>query len=131
MLPGQHLPVSSCNSAGFRLVFALAILVITWLTLTPSPGAVVTSVNDKLAHLVEFLVLAFLAHGSWPDYAFDWKFISPLAAFGLTLELLQYFIPGRYFSVLDFIADLGGIVLYILLIPLVSRAMENWRKPAP
>lgn len=130
MLPGQHLPVSSCNTAGFRLVFALVILIVTWLTLTPSPGVIITSINDKLAHMVAFFVLAFLAHGSWPDSAFDWKFILPLAAYGLILELLQNFIPARYFSVLDILADLAGIILYILLIPLISRMMKNTHKPA-
>lgn len=125
MLPGRHLPISPCNRAGFRLVLILALLVITWLTLTPSPGALTQSINDKLAHTLAFLVLAFLSHGSWPDQNFDWRFIVPLMAYGLLLELLQHFIPNRFFSLLDLIADWGGVLLYLALIPLVSRILKK------
>ena len=123
MMPSQHLPVSPCNTVGFRLVLALAFIIITWMTLNPSPGPITESVNDKLAHMLGFLVLAFLVHGSWPDREFGWKQILPLIAYGLAMETLQHFIPNRSFSLLDLVADIGGIVLYLLMIPLISRIL--------
>ena len=113
------LPISPCNTVGARLVLVLALLMITSMALTPTPGEVQQSVNDKLGHALAFLLLAFLVHTSWPRIQFGWRQFSALLGYGLALEVAQHFIPNRYFSLLDLLADLAGIALYILMIPLV------------
>lgn len=115
------LPISRCNTAGARLLLGLALLIITGMALTPSPGVIQQSVNDKLGHTLAFLVLASLTHASWPELKFSWRQIIPLASYGLAIEITQYFIPNRYFSLLDIVADCAGIGLYMLLIPLIIR----------
>ena len=113
------LPISPCNTVGARLVLVLALLMITSMALTPTPGEVQQSVNDKLGHALAFLLLAFLVHTSWPRIQFGWRQFSALLGYGVALETAQHFIPNRYFSLLDMLADLAGIALYILMIPLV------------
>lgn len=113
------LPISPCNTVGARLVLVLALLMITSMALTPTPGEVQQSVNDKLGHALAFLLLAFLVHTSWPRIQFGWRQFSALLGYGVALEVAQHFIPNRYFSLLDMLADLAGILLYILMIPLV------------
>ena len=122
------LPISRCNTAGARLLLGFALLVITGMALTPSPGVIQQSVNDKLGHLMAFLVLAFLTHASWPELKFSWRQIIPLATYGLAIEISQYFIPDRYFSLLDIAADCAGIGLYMLLIPLTIRLLRVFAK---
>lgn len=117
------LPISPCNTVGARLVLGLALLIITSLALTPTPGDVQQSINDKLGHTLAFLLLAFLVHASWPLIKFNWRQVSALLGYGLALEIAQYFIPNRDFSMLDMLADFAGIALYILLIPLLRLVL--------
>lgn len=70
---------------------------------------------DKLVHLIFFFVLCFLMIGSMrqhPNETLRKKriLISILVTFvyGLSLETLQYFIPGRNFDPLDVIANTAG-----------------------
>jgi len=119
------LPISRCDTVGARLLLGLALLIITGMALTPSPGFIQQSINDKLGHTLAFLVLAFLSHASWPELKFSWRQINPLLGYGLAIEITQYFIPNRYFSLLDIAADLAGIGLYILLIPLLRHLLRS------
>ncbi len=74
--------------------------------------------KDKLVHFVEYAVLgALCAHATlrtWPER--HWLRTTLLgaflaAAFGVTDELHQSFVPGRDADVLDIVADtLGGAV---------------------
>ena len=103
---------SPCNQAGARLALALALLVATWLMLTPAPPAAAGQVNDKLAHLLTFAGLAFLAHAGWPQQGFAPRLWLPLLAYGLAIEGLQSFVPGRSCSLFDWLADAAGLALY-------------------
>lgn len=121
----MKLPLSPCNQAGARLMLALALMIITWMALTPSPGVLQQSVNDKLGHTLAFLLLALLAHASWSHRHFDWRLALPLLGYGVAIECIQYFVPNRFFSLLDILADAGGIGLYWLLLPLLA----HWLSP--
>ncbi len=125
------LPISRCNTAGSRLLLGLALIIITSMALTSSPGQLQQSVNDKFGHALAFLVLAFLAHASWPQYKFNWRQILPLLGYGLAIETAQYFIPNRYFSLLDLLADAGGIALYLLSLPLVIYLLKLFSSNPP
>ena len=115
------LPISRCNTVGFRLVLSLSLLITSWLALTPSPVPLQESVNDKFAHGATFLLLSFLVHASWPQRPFLGKPLLLLASYGLLIEAVQYFIPNRFFSLLDILADAAGIGLYLLLMPFINR----------
>lgn len=104
----------------FRLGLVLALLLATWMALTPSapemPGQ-----SDKLVHLLTFAALAFLADFAFPRRGFDAGKFLPLLGYGLGLELLQSTLPLRYGSTADLLADAAGLALYALLLPLLRR----------
>lgn len=115
------LPISRCNTIGFRLLLALSIIIITWMAITPIPEGLQSSVNDKVGHLLAFLYLSFMTHASWSKDTFSWRLRLPLIGYGIFLEVAQYFVPERQFSVADIVADAAGVYLYLLLLPLVVR----------
>ncbi len=96
---------------GARFALALALIVISWLALTPSsppmPGQ-----TDKLAHLAAFLLLALLADRAFVRRGFDYLVILPLIAYGGALELIQGMLPYRFGSWADLAADAAGVLLY-------------------
>lgn len=77
---------------------------------------------DKFAHFSEFLVLgilltrAILGHG--PKISLSWAVILSIIIsvfYAAVDEGYQTFIPGRHVDLLDFAADVGGVVLGTLL----------------
>lgn len=75
----------------------------------------VLSASDKTIHIIVFFgfaVLMDLATSRKPFWL--WKGL-PLLIYGAGIEILQYFSPDRSFSVLDWLADLFGVLLYFLL----------------
>jgi len=71
----------------------------------------IVSISDKLNHTIAFFVLALLL-----DLSFDFKnkvyAISILMGYALAIEVIQYFLPTREFSLLDIFADAVGVVMY-------------------
>lgn len=119
------LPISRCNTVGFRLTLGIALLLTTLLAIAPQPEIIAREINDKLGHAAVFLVLAFLADASWPDLPFDWRKALPLMAYGILLECLQYFTPTRFFSGADMVADAVGIAAYLILSIIASQLGLN------
>ena len=73
------------------------------------------NISDKIIHAVVFFGFAMLLDLSSSRHPFWlWKGL-PLLAYGVFVEVLQYFTPFRSFSVLDMVADFSGIMLYFLL----------------
>jgi len=100
------------NTKTYRLLFLFALIATLILTLSVPVGIVKSGlINDKIAHGIAFFVLAFLySHSLGKDYAV--RTIMILASFGLFIELIQYFLPWRSFSLLDWLADIIGIIGY-------------------
>ena len=119
------MPITRCNSVGFRLMLGLALLIASIAMLTPGseqPGLFWQA--DKLAHLGVFMTLAFLADAGWPDSPFNGKKFLPLLGYGAAIELLQLTIPMRSGSLLDLVADVLGLLLYgLLILPL----LRHWK----
>ncbi|MCF6354820.1 MAG: VanZ family protein [Candidatus Polarisedimenticolaceae bacterium] len=106
-----------------RILLFLALLVTTYATTAELTHPAVTGVNDKFAHLATFFILSLLADLSFQKRGFDWKVWTPLVFYGLLIEVIQYHIPYRSFSLLDWVADTSGLLIYILAIhyPLVRK----------
>ncbi len=117
------MPISRCGTAGFRLLLGLALVVVTWLALTPRPPQLPeVAYADKWTHLGTFLVLAFLADASWPERGFDAPKWGLLIGYGLAIELVQMRIGSRFFSLADLLADTVGIALYGAVVLRALRA---------
>jgi len=103
-----------------RVLLIAALLVSAYLALTPSVSPAIASWNDKVIHASGFLVLALLADFSFPHIGYRAAKFVPLFGYGVTLEILQHFMPPRTFSVADMVADAAGLAAYGLVLPLLS-----------
>ena len=110
------------NNKTYRLLFILAIIGTLVLTLGIPTGLAKTGlINDKVAHASTFFVLAFL-YSHTLGYKYGLQVILLLTAFGLMIELIQYFLPWRSFSWLDWLADIVGIIGY----DVIHRLKRIW-----
>ncbi|MDH3637472.1 MAG: VanZ family protein [Gammaproteobacteria bacterium] len=105
----------------FRIALGLALILVTHLTTTAHAYPGTDTVNDKLAHVVTFLVLAFLADFSFPRSEFGSVKVLSLLVYGLGIEIVQYFLPERTFSLFDLAGDGLGLAAYVGLVPLLRR----------
>lgn len=123
----------------FQLLWRLATLTWLWraafyslagfilfLATTPLDYPVPSSSWDKLNHVAAFGVLATLlslAHRPMGAVLQG----AALIAYGLLIEVWQYFLPERHFEWADLLADGIGIVLGLLFMAVVWRQMERLR----
>lgn len=116
--------MTTSNRSRWRppLIWAAAILVMTsW----PSPGGIpdVTGI-DKLAHFGAYAVLGVLvARALLPNRqlaALAVAFVG-IAGFAALDELHQRWIPGRDADVADWIADLSGALVGLVVAPTILR----------
>ena len=71
--------------------------------------------NDKVIHAVVFFGFALLMDLAISRHPFWlWKGL-PLLIYGAMIEIMQYFSPERSFSLLDWLADFSGILLYFII----------------
>ena len=110
---------------GLRLSALVYTLLLNWQLLTP-----VTIVQaggwDKLFHFSGFFVLAGMLAQGWQQLSCVQWFTSLLLYAALT-EVLQHFIPGRSFSIMDWLANGLGIATGLLLSYLLSKSWPRLR----
>ncbi len=105
----------------FRTLFFSALVSISILAILPDYNALppIVSVSDLLNHAAAFSVLAIL-------YAFAYSNHTPkriaitLIAYGVLIEAVQVFLPTRYASFEDIIADSVGIIVGVLIMKIRS-----------
>ncbi|MEZ4951590.1 MAG: VanZ family protein [Saprospiraceae bacterium] len=100
------------------ILWAIFILIVSWnvagINLPPSLMDLVST--DKAAHFTVYAVFSgallwgFDRNGWFPAF---WKLgflvILTCAFYGVVMEILQYyFFPGRYFEILDIVANISG-----------------------
>jgi glycopeptide antibiotics resistance protein len=106
-----------------KVLLVLAIGVILWLALHPSPPISGWQL-DKFNHLAAFFVLTLLADYAFPSAAVTAVKLLPLLSFGVLIEVLQYWVGYRYFEWLDVMAGAAGIVLFWLLRGALRRTFD-------
>ena len=118
------MPISHCNSVGFQLLFAIAMLIASVAMLSPTTPKVDIEFDylDKLVHLGTFAVLAFLLDSGWSESSYSFKKWGSLLIYGLAIEVAQHYIPNRGFEWMDWVADGAGLVFYgFFILPLLRR----------
>lgn len=96
----------------WRVCFWLCFALTSYLSLMPQeflPSGI--NIWDKLSHSIAFAALALSAALGWPEKGFVRSVLIPLLLFGILVEIIQYFVPGREFSLLDMLADAVGIFI--------------------
>ena len=89
-----------------RIAFYAAAALVGVLSLVPSTTLPSTSIGDKMEHVIAYAVLGLLGAASSERRIM--RVILGLAAFGLAIEMLQTFSPGRSPDLLDVAADIAG-----------------------
>jgi VanZ family protein len=97
----------------FQIAFFLCLAVIEFLATTTQEISLVSSIWDKANHFTAFFVLYILLSLGYSTLG-TWLKIAILLAFGMQIEIVQSFIDGRYFSMLDVFADSIGILLGVI-----------------
>lgn len=110
----------------FRAAFVVLLALATWLSLTPSPIQVGPS--DKLDHLAAYYVLALAADFAFPAAGFYLLKALPLFAYGVLMEVLQHYVPGRSAEATDAVADAAGILLFAASVPVLKRVSPFSRR---
>lgn len=105
------------------LVYALLVLAVSSLPNLKSPDTGGLPF-DKVAHVAEYAVFALLASRSMRRWVKNrvllWVF-TLTAVFALVDEYHQQFIPGREFDPLDYVANVAGAVLGLVLVLIIRR----------
>ena len=102
-----------------RLGWIAAVLIVFWQATLSNPAAATTQINDKLGHFLVFFVLCYWGGWAWKQQQARYYLVGFLLLFGLAIECVQYVIPMRHFSLMDWLADIGGVVFCQLI----------WRQP--
>jgi VanZ family protein len=89
-----------------RVAFYAAGALVAAVSLVPSTTVPPTSIGDKVEHVIAYAVLGLL--GAASSERGIKRVILGLAVFGLAIELLQTFSPGRSPDLLDVAADIAG-----------------------
>lgn len=98
-----------------RVSFTVCLIVIEFLSTTIVEIKAVENSWDKLNHFSAFFVLYMLMHFAYKDFSIYIK-VFLLFIFAVHIEIVQIFIPGREFSILDIAADVIGILMGTLIV---------------
>lgn len=102
----------------------LALIVSTTFSLIPSQEVPAGFAWDKLNHWSAFFILTFLACHAYPQRLF-WQIALALLAYGIGIEIAQYFTKYRSADVMDVVADSIGILIYGLCIWLNNALVKT------
>ena len=125
--------LSRLNIMLFRLMFFATLLIVTYLATAHIHYPVIEDINDKAGHALAFYVLALLADFSFPGSRLNLPKTALLLSYGLLIEIIQYFLPGRMCSLYDLTADAVGLMIYwaslpaLKYLPLLRRRWESER----
>lgn len=102
-------------------LFWLSMLVISWLVVAPQEELPPVKLWDKAAHTLAFAALMLLCAVAYRQ-RFSLAIIAMmLFIFGVGIEIVQYMLPYREFSLLDMLANSLGILLAFPLIVPVEK----------
>jgi len=99
-----------------RAGFWLAIILVGIVSLVPASQIVDTGMWDKAGHAAAYGLLSTLGLSAYPSQPARFKTMAGLFAYGMAVEFLQSYVPGRMSSVGDIAANLVGILCGFLLI---------------
>lgn len=85
---------------------------------------------DKIAHFGAYGLLTWLILGGWQSNFFSknkkyFFVIAFVSVYGLGIELIQGFLPDRYFEVPDIIANIMGAFVGAITYPLIFFVVKK------
>jgi len=108
----------------FQVLLFLALGMILVMATSPADHSAATGINDKVGHVMAFILLGLLSQQAYPSKCSDWVLYAWLLAYGLGIEAIQYFIPERSFSLLDLVADAAGLLIAFTFMLSIKQAVR-------
>jgi VanZ family protein len=105
----------------FRIAFWGTVILVAYLSFGQLNETPIANINDKFGHTAAFLCLAFLLDFATARQKWGWSKALPLLAYGLLIEIVQYHLPYREFSLWDLAADGLGLLIYPVSYPLLRH----------
>jgi len=99
-------------------VIAFGLVMLFGLGITVGDVVPNESLNDKVEHVVAFFVLALGLLLFWELSVLRAGVV--LAVYGIAIELLQLKMPDRHGSVMDFMADIAGMAIGLVLFRIIE-----------
>ena len=101
-----------------RSTFFLSLILIFYLSLVPATDLdlfnALSFIGDKISHAIMFFYISLL--GMFCNFKIKYYILMAIIfAFGLTIEIVHYFHPFRYFEWTDLLANFLGITLAIVI----------------
>jgi len=115
--------ISSSMIKLFQISFFICLLTIEYLATTSTSIAIVENSWDKANHFIAFFVLYILLDLGFKIFTTLGK-VSVLVLFALQIEIVQHFIPNRYFSLLDVVADSVGILIAVGVLAFYNKYIK-------
>ena len=102
----------------YRSIFFLSILIVFYLSIVPATAipniAALDFLSDKLIHALIFLFLSFV--GLKCHFNISKIFLlTMIFIFGLSIEVIHYYHPYRFFEIADLFANLVGILAALII----------------
>ena len=97
-----------------QISFFICLIAIEYLATTTTSIPAIENSWDKFNHFIAFITLYILLSLGYQKLI-DLKKVIILMIFAIQIEIVQSFIPNRYFSLLDVVADAIGIILGIVV----------------
>ena len=114
---------------GLKVTLIIIIIGIGYLSLTPTET--ITVGNDKISHFIAYTVLMTnIGLIQLPSFKKLRMGIMFAILFGCSIEVMQYFIPGRYMSFGDIIANSIGVGIGCLISVLFFKPIQRLLKKA-
>ncbi|VAX34714.1 hypothetical protein MNBD_NITROSPIRAE03-1402 [hydrothermal vent metagenome] len=112
----------------YRIIFFLWVGIVGVLSVIPSPDKVV-AVPDKFAHFVAYFITVSLCYCAFKREKLSFLVFLGIAVFlyGIAIEVVQYFLPYRDFSIGDIIANASGIGTFFVIWGVYSRTVRQKR----
>ncbi len=111
-------------SALCRRTLPLAVLVVLVLSVIKTGSPLPGEYSDKIEHALAFFVLAALAGIGHAGSGLARHLLLALIVYGLLIEGIQWCLPWREFSLLDWAADATGVVSWLLVAWLWRRKRQ-------
>jgi len=92
----------------FRYVFYSGLIAVAVLSVIPVVTVPSVGLSDKFGHFLAYLALGATGVIGFFGIRGPVAVVLGIIAFGFVMECIQFFVPGRMFSVLDMVANVGG-----------------------
>jgi VanZ family protein len=110
-----------------RITLILLLIAIAYLSLTPSTSISVG--NDKVGHFIAYgTLMVNVGLVTLPKIIRFRRGIIFAVCYGMFMEIGQYFVPGRTFSMYDMLANVLGVGIGIIISILFGKGIQKWLK---